>query len=129
MWRRVIGKTIEFVWKPQCTEHPPVHSWYPPQVSPSVLIVSPSVLMVSSSELNTSCCTHIPHHGTLAVLMVSPTVLNISWCTHDIPQCTEHPRCAAHTFCTAQTLCMVIFQLKLQNRTIRLPHILAQSRS
>ena len=23
---KVIGKTIEFVWKPQCPEHPPVYS-------------------------------------------------------------------------------------------------------
>ena len=23
---KVIGKIIEFVWKPQCTEHPPVYS-------------------------------------------------------------------------------------------------------
>ena len=23
---KVIGKTIEFVWKPQCTEHSPVYS-------------------------------------------------------------------------------------------------------
>ena len=22
----VIGKTIEFVWKPRCTKHPPVYS-------------------------------------------------------------------------------------------------------
>ena len=23
---KVIGKTTEFVWEPQCTEHPPVYS-------------------------------------------------------------------------------------------------------
>ena len=23
---KVIGNTIEFVWKPWCSEHPPVHS-------------------------------------------------------------------------------------------------------
>ena len=43
--RKVIEKTIEFVWKPQCAEHLPVNPWYflvywaaPP---PSVLIDTP----------------------------------------------------------------------------------------
>ena len=55
---------IEFVWKPQCTEHLPCthdiaphSSWYPP-----------AVLMVSSTVLNT------------------PGLLN-----NDILQCAEHP--------------------------------------
>ena len=67
---KVIGKTIEFVWKPQCTEHPrcthdirhthygipPLYSWYPLTV-----LNTPGVLMISRGVLN------------------------------DIPQCTEHP--------------------------------------
>ena len=47
---KVIGKTIEFVWKPQCTEHSPVYSL--PHTT--LIVVSPhtqqyplSVLMVS----------------------------------------------------------------------------------
>ena len=91
MCGKVIGKTIEFVWKPQCTEHPPVYSWYPPHSSrhsASVLIVSPSVLMVSPSILNSPRCTHdIPTLIMVspAVLIVSPTVLNTPRVLNDIP--------------------------------------------
>ena len=113
MWGKVIGITTEFVWKPQCTEHPPLYSWYPH----TLIMVSPSVLIVSPSVLNTPHCTHdIPLHSSWypplyswfphctehhprythdippmywtrpVYSMISPTVLNI-------PRCTTHPRC------------------------------------
>ena len=43
MWGKVIGKTIEFVWKPQCTQVILEHSsWY----LPSVLIIFSGVLHI-----------------------------------------------------------------------------------
>ena len=37
MWGKVIGKTIEFVWKPRCTEHPPLYSVTSPGVLSDIL--------------------------------------------------------------------------------------------
>ena len=78
----VIGKTIKFAWKDQCTEHPPVYSWYPPHSSrypPLYSWYSPLYSWYPSSVLNTSRCTQ----------WYPPSVLHF-------------PRC------TAQTLCRVI---------------------
>ena len=92
-------KSLWFILKTRCTEHPPMHSWYPPDVShgipdvlniPDVLMISPNVLMVSPGVLNISRCTHdIPR-----CTNVSPNMLNIPRCTHGIPRCTHGiPRC------------------------------------
>ena len=68
---------------PQCTEHPPMYSWYPPDV-----------LMVSPGVLNVPWCTHdIPPHASWYppdVLMISPDVLMVSPDVLNIPRCTEH---------------------------------------
>ena len=97
MWEKVIWKTIEFVWKPRCTEHPSVYSRYPPHSSwyPPVYWTPPVYLWYPPN-----------------VLMISPR------CAHGIPRCTEHPRsihdispystispwCTTTPQCTAQTL-------------------------
>ena len=54
-------KTIESVWKPQCTENPLVYLRYPPHLS----------------------------WYPLTLIMVSPIAQNTPGCTHDIPQCTH----------------------------------------
>ena len=67
---------------PRCTEHPPMYSWYPPDV----LMISPDVLMVSPWCTEHPPCTHgIPP----TCIMISPDILNIPRCTHDIPRCTH----------------------------------------
>ena len=75
----------------RCTEHPPMYSWYPPDV----LMVSPDVLMVSPR-----CTEHPPMYSWYPpdVLMISPR------CTHGIPpmywtppDVLNIPRCTEHT--------------------------------
>ena len=90
----MIDKTIEFVWKPRCTEHPPVYSWYPPQSS----WYAPGVLMTSPRYTK-----HPPVQSgyPYGVLMISRGVL-----TKSPPLYSScHPRCTAHPtgYCTDRT--------------------------
>ena len=78
-----IGKTIEFVWKPQCTEHPLVYSWYPPTLIMVSLQCTHGISPVYSWYLPPLWTAplyswYLPHSSWYpsAVLMVSPTVLN-----------------------------------------------------
>ena len=71
-------KPFNLYWKPWCTEHLPMYSWYPPHTSwypPDVLMKSLDVLVISPD-----------------VLMVSPQ------CTNGIPQCTEQPQYTGDTY-------------------------------
>ena len=73
MWGSNLINPFDFCWKLQSTEHPPMYSWYPPDV----LMISPQ-------------CTHgIPHmyHDIPTCIMISPDILSIPRCTHDIPRC------------------------------------------
>ena len=119
---KVIGKPVEFVWKPQCTEHPLVYSWYPPHSS----WYPPGYSWYPPVYWTPPLYSWYPPYSSWyppAVLMVSPhsihgipTVLNTPWCTDDIPKCTEHPPVYSMIcpgvlnipWCTAQTLCRVI---------------------
>ena len=101
MWGSNLIKSFQFLLKtpmywtsPRCTEHPPMYSWYPPDV----LMISPRCTHgIHPDVLNIPRCTHgIPHmyhdippmYWTSAdVLMISPDVLMVSL------RCTEHPRC------------------------------------
>ena len=103
-------KPFNFYWRPRCTEHAPMYSWYPPMywTFPYVLMISPpmywtfpDVLMISPQ-----CTEHSPMYSWYPpdVLMISPDVLMVT------PRCTEHPpmywtspdvlnipRCTEHT--------------------------------
>ena len=87
---------IDLYWKPRCTEHPLMYSWYPPHASwypPHASWYPPHTSRYPSDVLNIPRRTHdIPEciHG------IPPM---FSW----YPQCTKHldvlhiPRCTEHT--------------------------------
>ena len=133
MWGKFIRKTIEFVWKPQCTEHLPLYSWYPPHLwypplysgkpplywippsilmlppvywtFPGVLMISPTLIMVSPSVLNTPTVLMISP----TLIMVSPAVFMVSsYCPEHSPVYSWYPPSVLNIpWCTAQTLCRV----------------------
>ena len=93
MWESKLIKVFDLYWKPQCTEHLPMYSWYPPTwiiissylhhgnppmywTSPDVLMISPNALMVSPNVLNTPPppplinWTHITRDGSTAARVI-----------------------------------------------------------
>ena len=74
----------------QCTEHPPLYSWYPSGVLniPRCTHDNPYMhLGIPQCTHDNSQCTEHPH-----CTYDIPTLIMVNLqCTHGIPQCTEHP--------------------------------------
>ena len=49
IWESKLIKAFDLYWKPQCTEHAPMYSWYPP----TWIIIPPTCIMVTLRQ-----CTH-----------------------------------------------------------------------
>ena len=109
------------VWKPQCTEHPLVYSWYPPHSSWYLPVYS----WYLPSVLNTPQCTHdIPPvywKRPWCTQWYPSSVLNTPGVLNDIPpvywtspvylMISLPVSLMISPQCTAQTLCRVIIWL------------------
>ena len=92
---RSLGKQLKFVWKPQCAEHPPVYSWYPPTVVMVFLQCTHGIPTVLNSL------------GVFVICPPPPNVLNRPQCIQWYP-----PSVLNIPWSTAQTLCRVINNLR-----------------